>query len=608
MAAQGHGGQSDWHLGAEPIPLRQTAALPAERYLPPNRSHERLERPLVVVTTERLGWILVIAYAAAVRLLMLGGRPLDAAEASRSTAAFDLAMRLFPAHGHAPLALSLRDGWIGLLDASVIHIFGADDFVARIVFAIAGLAIVALVFAMRSRLGRAGALAAAAILALSPNLTWFSRYAAFEVPALLALFATIVMFLETIRRPRIGRAIALGVLGGLTLAAGSAMVADAAIFAVAMAIIGGWLAITTAHPWINIRVWWRRRSAVALVAAGCAIALWLACITALFTIPVPTAIAGLIRPLIFPPTASSSSLLMTYIPAAYEFLVVLAALAGLVIVAAWRVRSSFAAFVAIWTVGITAFTILSPMHALAGITEIILPMALLAGIGVDWLHRSRGWIVVRYPIAAIGLITVWIQILTNFAYPAPNPVEPISARHATLFWIAPATTVGLPNQFAGIVAGIGDAPATVYYAVDSPLTRWYLRALARVASPAEAGVIVGSDTPPPQWTPGPPPIRVTLELSERLVIASDITSPGKLVAKLWRTILTTRLPAHPTAPAPAALLADNVELLIRSPGLGASTEIIAPPPGVAVSSPAATNVASPGSSKTSAAKSGASLK
>src|SRR5260370_39653698 len=44
-------------------------------------SLERLERPLEVVTVERLGWALVALYATLTRLAFLAPRPIDASEA-----------------------------------------------------------------------------------------------------------------------------------------------------------------------------------------------------------------------------------------------------------------------------------------------------------------------------------------------------------------------------------------------------------------------------------------------------------------------------------------------------------------------------------------------
>src|SRR5258708_34280800 len=47
-------------------------------------SLERLERPLEVVTVERLGWALVALYAILTRLAFLAARPIDASEARQA--------------------------------------------------------------------------------------------------------------------------------------------------------------------------------------------------------------------------------------------------------------------------------------------------------------------------------------------------------------------------------------------------------------------------------------------------------------------------------------------------------------------------------------------
>jgi hypothetical protein len=566
MAVQDHGTHGEWRLGTEPAGNRIAAEPVHEFQAPEDASHRRLERSLIVLTTERLGWMLVIAYAAASRLIMLGRRPLNAAEASRTLAALNLgAMPIF-GHGHPQPGIWLRDGWIGLADAVLMRSFGPDDAAARLMFALSGVAIVALAFALRNRIGRAGALGTAACLALSPGLTWFSRSAVPEIPAILLLFATILMFFATIERPHVGRAIALGCFGGLALGADPSMISVGAIFAIAMIVIGIWMAVTTPHPWIDVQIWWRRQAVIAIVAAGFAILTWTAQATALFTRPIASAMAATLPPLRLSLAALSVQPLIPFLPGVYEFLVVLIGFAALAIVAAWRVRSHVAAFVTLWAIGIAAFTLLSPVHRPAAIVQIILPVAILCGIGLDWLHHTRAWGVVRYPIAAIALLTIWVQILTSFTYPAPNPAEPNWARHATLFWVTPATTAGVPEELARLAAELNSAPATVYFAAESPVLRWYLRGLTTV-EPADASLIVGTDVPPAGWLPAN---RVTLELAERLAFTADLSRPATLVSTLWKSLVIAR--------APAPLDSESIEILVRSPGPAARTEIIAPPP------------------------------
>ena len=106
---------------------------------------------------------------------MLGARPLDSAEAGHALGELALLRSGPPAGAHL--------SWIHLLEAAVFAAVGAGDFKARLIFALSGLLLIAAGFAMRRQLGRAGAMAFAALLVLSPSVAYFSRTADSVVPA-----------------------------------------------------------------------------------------------------------------------------------------------------------------------------------------------------------------------------------------------------------------------------------------------------------------------------------------------------------------------------------------------------------------------------------------
>src|SRR5216684_929223 len=81
MASAQRSDSDEWRLGIE---LGEHHELELVHPLSePQRdlSLERLERPLEVVTVERLGWALVALYAILTRLAFLAARPIDASEA-----------------------------------------------------------------------------------------------------------------------------------------------------------------------------------------------------------------------------------------------------------------------------------------------------------------------------------------------------------------------------------------------------------------------------------------------------------------------------------------------------------------------------------------------
>ena len=63
------------------------------------------------------------------------------------------------------------------VNALVFFLFGDSDVTARIAYALAGTGLVAMPWLLRDWLGRAGAMCAAALLAFSPTLLYFSRFA-----------------------------------------------------------------------------------------------------------------------------------------------------------------------------------------------------------------------------------------------------------------------------------------------------------------------------------------------------------------------------------------------------------------------------------------------
>ena len=111
-----------------------------------------------------------------------GDRPLGPDEAQPALAAWRMWLENAPADlGGSVLLLHALAASFGML--------GTSDLVARLPTVVAGLALVAAPLLLRPRLGPAAALAAGALLALSPMLVFGSRHvdAAIFVPALLAL-------------------------------------------------------------------------------------------------------------------------------------------------------------------------------------------------------------------------------------------------------------------------------------------------------------------------------------------------------------------------------------------------------------------------------------
>src|SRR5581483_10434901 len=114
------------------------------------------------LTSEHLAWLFVLLLAAGFRLLSLSATPLGTTEGSHALGTW------LAEQGRAPT------GWSGsltdALTAVVFKLFGAGDAGARVVPALAGVALVLAFWTWRGQIGRSAALLAALLAALSPVL------------------------------------------------------------------------------------------------------------------------------------------------------------------------------------------------------------------------------------------------------------------------------------------------------------------------------------------------------------------------------------------------------------------------------------------------------
>lgn len=489
---------SEWRLGVEP---GETAPVPpaaprAEH--PRDRGRERLERPLQVLTVEHLGWALIALYALGSRLIGLGAAPLAASEARHAVAAFNLA----GIGARVPLAnYPGNGGWIDALTAGLFNVTGAGDYAARIVCALAGLLLIAMAFEMRHYIGRAGALALAAMLAISPAITWYSRTDAPALAGAAIALVTINLFMALRAKPTRRRAAMLGIAGGLMAAADASGLATGAIFIAAMLPLGLWNAATGRDLKLKIQVWMDRYGAhLATVIVAAPIA-WAGSQLALEDGLRPDRLAAAVSSLIAGAGAPGFHAgVAYYLPTAglYEFLIVLTAAGGAGLILALQARSRFAAWCLMWTAGALAWGLWTPAREPARILAMIVPMAVIGAIGFDWLHRSEVWRYLWIPFAILAALTLYVGIIADFANAVPNPAAAPWARHANLFRRDGATFPTLRANARAALARLPVDAATVAYAGPvAPEIRWYLRGLRPVRNIAIASVIAVEDAPAP---------------------------------------------------------------------------------------------------------------
>ena len=486
-----------WHLDGEALHHHEPEPVATPVAPPRDLSRERLERPVHVVTAEHLGWVAIAIYAVLTRMVALGARPLDTVEAGHALYGFERATPgthvtagYYPAYG----------GWIHALTSGIFEFGGANDFSARIVFALSGLILVAMAFVLRRHLGRAGGLALGAMLALSPSVTWFSRASATALPAVAMTLMTLAAFMELKLRPSKPRAAILGVAAGLMIAADPVGLVTAGIFIAAEALLGLWALVRRKNVGLAISVWLDRYAALpvlAIAAAGGTCALSQSLIPGGWNLARlnhgVTMLCGDGARRAFGIAIDGG--LRFYLPVLtlYEFMIVIAGALGAAAVLTFRIRSAFATWCLIWTAGSVVFWLWTPVRNTESVMAMIIPIAVLGAIGLEWIHHSEMWRWLWVPTAAIAALTLYVGIVGNFIWATPDASEAPWARHANLFQEAPATTVQARLYTDDAAAGISPADATVFFEgeIAAPL-RWYLRELRPVPVAESATVIVSN--------------------------------------------------------------------------------------------------------------------
>lgn len=167
-----------------------------------DRSRGRLERLLsegMRWDAEKLAYVVLIALAALSRLYGLGQRVMSHDETTHVYYSWNLYRGLGFRHDplmHGPLQFHL---W-----ALSYFLFGVNDATARLPDAVMGVLAVGLMWPLRRWLGKAGGLAAAVLMLVSPYMLYYSRYAredAFAIVAGLLMIWAVLSYIET-RQPR----------------------------------------------------------------------------------------------------------------------------------------------------------------------------------------------------------------------------------------------------------------------------------------------------------------------------------------------------------------------------------------------------------------------
>lgn len=352
-------------------------------------------------------YALLTVLAALLRLWGLGEHPLEAGEAGRAYSAWMLAQGQAPATWDDPLVISGT--------ALAFFLFGANDFTARLVPALAGLGLIPLCWWLRGCLGRGAALAVATVFCLSPSLCFFSRHLSGETTAAFLGLVAAVGLARLSERPQQARWL-LAVVLGLLLASGSTAFSIALALALFGALAGG-LATRGRWNWESLRPW---AAAGALTLVVFAVAS-----TAGFSHPQGLGIAGLGTWL--EQFNSRPSDLPWFYPAwllvGYEPLILICGLAGAIV---WlrRLRlgpgPGLRAFFALWSgVGVIV-CLLAPNRSAEMVLLLVVPLSTMAGDWVAGLLRGASWSAVVgswelwglawLVVVFVGLVLSWLTM------------------------------------------------------------------------------------------------------------------------------------------------------------------------------------------------------
>ena len=149
-------------------------------------SHKRFDHD-IRLDWEKTLYLVIIILAIVTRLWGLGDRVQSHDESLHTKFSWDL----YTGSGfrHTPL---MHGPFLFHAAALSYFLFGDTDFSARLPVAILGVGLVALPYLLRRWLGRAGALATALLLLISPSIAYYSRYIRHDIPVI--VWALIVVF------------------------------------------------------------------------------------------------------------------------------------------------------------------------------------------------------------------------------------------------------------------------------------------------------------------------------------------------------------------------------------------------------------------------------
>ncbi len=171
--------------------------------------------------------LLFVALALVLRLWELGARPMHHDESLDAWWSWRFRNGLYDGYDpvyHGPLRFYITAGFF--------EIFGESEAIARLFSALSGTAVVGLPWFLRRELGRAGTVAAAAALTISPTMLYYSRFGREDAQMVFLTLLAMVLGLSYLHKPRISTAAGLA----FTLACSFAIKESTYLFGLLLAV------------------------------------------------------------------------------------------------------------------------------------------------------------------------------------------------------------------------------------------------------------------------------------------------------------------------------------------------------------------------------------
>jgi uncharacterized protein (TIGR03663 family) len=353
-------------------------------------------------SNEVIAYAVLVAVALGLRLYDLGSRPFHHDESQDAYFSWILYTKgdyKYQPILHGPLRFYLT--------ASMYSLFGDSDFTARLAPALMGTSMVAMPYFLRRQLGRVAAFTAAVLLAIGPSYLYFSRFAREDIYFAAISFALLVVVFRFLEEPKRWHP---AMIGGL-IAAGFATKETM--------YITGFVAFTFfvllflregrgGETWATVR-------SVGWEAWVWALAAFAAVFTLLFTVFLtnPSGLwDGLYESIHYwlgqhdVGRGGEKPYFYVVVLFAHEWPVLVLAAVGAVL--AFRQPTVFRAFL-VW-----AFALSLGIYSWAGekfawlVLHPLLPLILLAGIGVQWMWDNRGTTLGRGGLAVAAVIALYV--------------------------------------------------------------------------------------------------------------------------------------------------------------------------------------------------------